>query len=130
MKLAFYIGSKGTIWDKSICSITSSKFSHVELVLDNGKCWSSSTYDKGVRAKYLKLSKDKWVLTNCPEVSEQIFLQNNGKKYDYIGLIGTVVRSPIFSSKSKWHCSEIIAEALGLADSWKYTPEDLYRIYK
>lgn len=133
-KLAFYRGKYGTIWDKFICLVTGSEFSHVELCFQEsvgniGRCWSSSTYDNGVRQKWLSFN-EKWVLVDLPsEVSEQLFIQENGKLYDYVGLLGTIVQSPWFSRQRKWFCSEIVAEALGLKDSWKYSPEDLHQKY-
>lgn len=129
MTLNFYIGANGTIWDKFICAVTRSKFSHVELVFSNGLSWSSSTRDGGVRQANIRYT-DHWVSIPCPTVSEKLFLQEKGNQYDYIGLLGTVIKTSIFSSKHKWFCSEIIAEALGLENSWKYTPEDLYQLYK
>lgn len=131
MNLVFYKGEYGTIWDKFICLVTRSKYSHVELQLDSGKCWSSSTYDGGVRYKYIDTYTGHWDTIPLKfQVSEQLFLQEQGKSYDYIGLIGTVIKVPWFSRQRKWFCSEIIAESLGLKDSWKYTPEDLYQIYR
>ena len=132
-KLAFYKGRYGNIWDKFICLVTRSKYSHVELVYGQRgsiyKCWSSSTYDGGVRLKWMHLD-DKWDIINIPDqVSEKLFIQENRKEYDYIGLLGTVIKHQIFSRRRKWFCSEIVAEALGLKDSWKYTPEDLYKMY-
>lgn len=129
-KLLFFKGSQGNIWDKFICLITNSAYSHVELQFPNGKCWSSSTYDGGVRAKYIDMADGHWDTLECPTPSEKLFLQEVGKEYDYIGLIGTVIRVPWFSRQRKWFCSEIVAEALGLENSWKYTPEDIYQIYK
>ena len=131
-KLAFFKGSLGTVWDRFICLITRSNYSHVELVYEERgnmyKCWSSSTRDDGVRQKWIQVTNH-WDIIECPNVSEQLFLQEQGKPYDYIGLIGTIIPFPIFSRRRKWFCSEIVAEALGLKDSWRYSPEDLYKKY-
>jgi hypothetical protein len=128
-KLIFFKGEYGTFWDNFICFVTNSKYSHVEYMLDSGKCWSSSNRDGGVRFTYIDTSSGHWDELKCPSVSDCLFLQEKGKKYDYLGLIGTIIKSPIFSRQRKWFCSEIVAEAMGLQHSWKYTPQMLYEKY-
>lgn len=140
MYLLFYKGTKAenpraTLWDRIICLVTGSRFSHVELsFVDNDPlylCWSSSTRDKGVRCANIDIRSGHWELVPLDiNTSDEWFIQHKGKSYDYVGLIGTIIKLPFFSSKNKWFCSEIIAEFLGLPSSWKYTPEDLYRNYK
>lgn len=139
MKLLLYKGTKlenpnSTLWDNLICFITRSRFSHVELSyydsLGSHMCWSASTRDNGVRLACIE-AKDNWeVLDLHIDKNPEWFFQHRYKPYDYLGLLGTIIKLPFFSSKNKWFCSEIIAEFLGLKDSWKYTPEDLYRVYK
>ncbi len=126
-QLAFYKGRYGNFWDKFICLVTRSEFSHIEAVFDHTS-WSSSPRDGGVRQTTFKPS-DHWEILPCPELSEKLFLQEKGKKYDWLGLLAPVFQTKIFSSSDKWFCSEIIAEALGLKDPWSYTPEDLYQLY-
>ena len=139
MKLLFYKGTKlenpsSTLWDNLICYITGSRFSHVELStydsFNSHMCWSASNRDGGVR--YVRIEvKDNWEILDLPVHKDpNWFFQHRSKKYDYLGLIGTIIHLPFFSSKNKWFCSEIIAEFIGLKDSWKYTPEDLYQLYK
>lgn len=133
MKLLFYKGKYGNLWDKFICLVSFSEYSHVEVSFGSvdgyHRCWSSSPRDGGVRQARI-LVDDHWDSIEIPNISEQLFLQEKGKSYDYLGLIGTVIQFPWFSRKRKWFCSEIIAEAIGLKDSWRYSPEDLYLIYK
>ena len=119
-----------------ICYVTKSRFSHVELSIfdvdDDHMCWSSSTRDNGVRYKRISISDNKWVVVPIfvyPTNVEEFFTKHKGKAYDYIGLIGTIIYLPYFSSENKWFCSEIIAEFLELKNSWNYTPEDLYIKY-
>lgn len=139
MKLLFYKGTKkenpdSTLWDRLICAITGSRFSHVELSiydsLGSHMCWSASTRDGGVAYRRIINSGNWEVIDLFIDKDHEWFFQHRYKKYDYLGLIGTIIRLPFFSSKNKWFCSEIIAEFLGLKDSWKYTPEDLYQMYK
>lgn len=137
MNLLFYKGTRkenpeATFWDNFICFVTRSRFSHVELATAIGvsmhRCWSSSSRDGGVRCANIPFS-DSWVEIQVQDVDPNWFLPHKGKKYDYIGLIGTILKVPYFSSKDKWFCSEILAEALGLPNSWEFTPEKLYQLY-
>ena len=139
MKLLFYKGRRSenpsaTTWDRIISIATRSRFSHVELSVyssgDNYTCWSSSIRDKGVRCVNIKNDKNRWeVVDISKKVSSEWFIPYIGAPYDYVGLLAPILGNEKFSSNHKWFCSEIIAEALGLEDSWKYTPEDLYRKY-
>ena len=38
-----------------------------------------------------------------------------GKGYDFLGILGFVCRAPILQRRSKWFCSELIAEAYSYA---------------
>lgn len=137
VNLIFYKGSAphATMWDKLICLVTNSKYSHVEISFENidesYKCWSSSNRDGGIRTKWIQIDKESWdIFPIVSEINEEWFLQHKSEKYDYIGLLGTLTNTDWFSSSTKWFCSECIAEVLGLKDSWKYSPEDLYKTIK
>ena len=134
--ILFYKGTrleneKATWWDRFICFVTGSRFSHVEIAWlkqDNVyTCYSASPRDGGVRSTRVNYNTGHWYVIETGEAASLVIISNLGKRYDYIGLIGAVVKLPWFSSKDKWFCSEIIAETLGLKDSWKFTPEDLFR---
>lgn len=141
MKLLFYKGtskenSNATIWDNIICTVTHSRFSHVEISLYEvdgvHTCWSSSSRDGGVRYKSISTGTGRWVEVDVPYVQNptaEFMARFDGKKYDYTGLIGSVLNVHYFSNNDRWFCSEIVAEALGIHKSWQYTPEDLYEIY-
>lgn len=128
-QLAFYKGEYGNFWDKFICLVTRSKYSHIEVIFDNYRSWSSSPRDGGVR-QIIFDHTNRWDLLECPSISEKLFIQEKGKKYDWTGLLAPVFQIEFFSAKDKWFCSEIVAEALGLSDSWRYTPQDLFNMYK
>lgn len=136
MKLLFYKGKSGTWLDKLICYVTKSEYSHVEFVSrDDGtvyECWSSSNRDGGIRKTYITVNPEHWTLLELPTadaVNTNWFLERTGQKYDYVGLLCPILKTSLFSSKSKWFCSEAIAEVLGHKDSWRYTPEMLFQIY-
>ena len=129
-QLAFYKGS-GTLADKAIRVFTGSRYSHVELVLD-GKCYSSSLRDGGVRSKYINLHPDKWdvVGINCREqLAYEWFRTHDGERYDWWGVWRFLL--PLLPNKAdQWFCSEAVAAALGLSNAEDYTPEDLFQGFR
>ena len=132
-RLLFYKGRHpgSSIWDKLICFATNSEFSHVELSLQSDgnayHCWSSSFMDGGVRGKIITIDPAKWVIVDCDRpVNTEVLISQIGKKYDYIGLIGTLIKIRIFESSNKWFCSELIATALGMENAWQQTPKSIY----
>ena len=144
MHLLFYKGTRkenpsSKIFDNLICLITKSRFSHVELAVENKgkfyKCWSSSARDGGVRSTWIDISSDKWVVVDIKREQQRFDIENifnrvRGEKYDYIGLFSTLIKSDALSSPDKWFCSEIISSALGFSKSYTFSPEDLYNAFK
>lgn len=138
--LAFYLGRKeenptSSFLDAITCSLTNSRYSHVELVVGyneenhSGLCFSSSRRDKGVRAKNISFKKH-WELYEIKtkfshDEIENWFSEQYGKKYDYFGALG--VRFSIFKHDPKrWFCSEIIAACLGIENHHRFSPQGLY----
>lgn len=113
MMLAFYIAEKGSIQDRFISYCIKSKYSHVELVLSDGRCFSASPLDNGVRIKNFDLYNGKWDLYRIlkPMNEEKVitFLSNFlGQKYDTLGAIGSGLSLPLYS-KNKKYCSLLLA---------------------
>jgi len=136
MQLLFYKG-RASIWDKFICLITASPYSHVEVVdyidnYNNYVCWSADAWDGVVRNKSISFNPAKWELVKIKDSINTIdwFEQHRNKKYDFLGLLCTITKISLFNTKDKWFCSEIVAEYLGYRDSWKYTPAKLYKELK
>jgi uncharacterized protein YycO len=117
VRLAFYRGS-GKLMDKIIRWWTGGEYSHVEVQFSDGKCFSSSFRDKGVRFKKIDLKPEKWnvvdiSIENEAEVLEWCMTQLH-KKYDLLGVLGYVLtpfRNTV-QSKKRWYCSEICAHIL------------------
>lgn len=139
MDIAFYKGRK-RIFNRLVSWWTQGHYSHCELVEfyhENGsaKCWSSSAMDGGVRSKTIEFNKDHWdiVTINISEEDRekaiQWFKDHEGQKYDYMGLVGFVVAS-VAHTKTKWYCSEAVAESLGVVDSWRIHPNLLHAVLK
>ena len=141
MKLLFYKGRKAEnpssgIWDNIICWVTNSQFSHVEIALgettSHYNTWSSSNREIGVRETWIFKNRTIWTEVDIDEDPAPVlrwFEKHKGEKYDWIGLIGTRIHLKYFRSNNKWFCSEAIADALDIENSWKMTPEKLYLRY-
>jgi uncharacterized protein YycO len=115
----------------AICIRTLSKYSHAELVID-GKCWSSSERDNGVRGKVINLDSGHWDVYpvawqfDDPDKALTWFLDHDGAHYDWLGILRFVL--PFVKQKdNEYFCSEAIAAALGVTDTYKLTPKDLLR---
>lgn len=126
--LALYKG-KGTAMNALVRYFTKSAYSHCEIAIDtkdgygNFHCYSASLRDGGVRHKTMPLPKEKWHLIPVllsPEWVKRFYGNTQGKKYDFLGVIGTVLGIP--HSKSRYFCSEWAAECLGYHRPASYTP--------
>lgn len=144
-KVAFYRGRKNgkgimpsvfRFLDSATRLLTKGPYSHCEIVeeLPDGtyKCFSSSYRDGGVRSKILSLSDNSWDFVDAPFISPEslrlVEFREKGRKYDLLGAAGLVF---LTSQRSdKWFCSEIVAEVIGLKESWRYTPNTLYSVCK
>lgn len=130
MQLAFYKARRGGwkgLFDRAVRWWTSGPYSHVELVLADGTCWSSSNRDGGVRAKWINLTPRHWDI--LPVAGDEraalaFFEQHQGAKYDFLGLFGFILR-PYRGDTRRWFCSEICAVALGYPDGWRFDPNTL-----
>ena len=148
MYLAFYIGKKSenpdtTFFDRLVCFVTGSRYSHVEYVYDYnpatriGKCWASSPRDGGVRRALIALKPEHWDVYKwtgpLPDSLgdgsvEDIFAwftPKEGMKYDWIGAVATIVRL-LKQSETKYFCSEILAEMFGFLKPYLFTPRKLF----
>ena len=129
---------KSRLGDWLTRKVTKGIYSHCELALlqEYGQylCYSSSIRDGGVRQKLMPLPAEKWDLIPLNLSNEQIhqvdafFIRNRGKKYDWLGAIGVVLK--FNQDKNKYFCSEFCAEALGLSEPWRFSPNDLSAILK
>lgn len=134
MKLAFYKGPHAGfagLFDRAVRWWTRGPYSHVELVLSDGVCWSSSARDGGVRSKVIDLDPAKWDLVEVDgnELAARWWFEiHRGKKYDYLGLFGFVWRT-VRSPNSRWFCSEAVAASLGFTQSWRFDPNTLAVVF-
>lgn len=132
MKVAFYKGTRPGlqgIYNRLVRLLDGSKYSHVELLFNDGISASSSYMDGGVRFKVIEFDSKKWdlfELKGYDSVKAKLFFAEHlGQPYDVMGNIKVII--PWWPhSKTKWHCTEIIAEALGLEASYSFGPKKLF----
>ena len=116
--------------------LTKGPYSHCEIVekLPDGtyKCFSSSYRDGGVRSKILSLNQESWDFVSADfvrlETLQKVENSTVGQSYDLLGAMGLVFLTP--QSQKRWFCSELVAEVIGLPESWRYTPNTLYSVCK
>lgn len=132
MYVAFYKGRK-RLFNRLTAWWLGGDFSHCELVLGfdpigRAICASSSMMDGGVRVKHMTLDPSHW---DVVPVSGSLTAawgwmnKHTGAGYDFLGLFGFVARF-VGHDKSKFVCSEAVAEMLGMTDGWRFDPCSLY----
>jgi hypothetical protein len=137
MQLALYKGPADGWLHKLghwiVCTFTSSKYSHVELVID-GVCYSSTMRDTppGVRSKVIDLTSGRWDLYAIEGDEQQAigwFKAHAGQAYDFAGVLRFGL--PFLPQRAdEWFCSESVAAALGVASPEGYTPQSLLDLMK
>lgn len=131
MYIAFY-KAEGNWLNKLIRFVTKSQYSHCELVpeYDETKglgheylCYSSSSRDGGVREKLIDMKPDHWDvfhfemwddLDEDPSLVGWFFEKRDHLKYDWIGAALCTWVAIRIGQKSRYFCSEICAEYLGV----------------
>lgn len=131
--LAMYKGPAPTllrrIVHRLICWRTRGPYSHVELVKDGYLGFSASFLDGGVRRKAIDFNTGRWDMVTVPGDEAKAvawFDAHMGAPYDWFGLFGWVIPWRV-SYRKWWFCSEAVAEAIGMPQSWRTSPNDLYR---
>lgn len=124
VRAAFFVGS-GSLADALIRWRTNSEASHVELFVGDN---SYSSYPGvGVRTVPISsLPKGKWKIVNLPWVNDKdvldFFETTKGAKYDWLGVIVGQAISARIAKKGDFFCSEWCAQAIGMTQTWRYSP--------
>ena len=139
--LALYHGHRGgtgwRVWaarftDGLTRVLTRGRYSHCELAVRlpetaEYECYSASLRDGGVRMKIMPLPSVKWDLIELPDsVGERLhglWQETQSQGYDLPGAFGVVFGLP--ENRKRWFCSEWVGAALGLSESWRFSPNDL-----
>jgi hypothetical protein len=129
--VALYHGPPAKFWlrvaHRIICAVTGSKYSHCEMIDAEGYGWTASYVDGGVRRKQIDFDSSHWDLIELSgdlATAAEWFEAHKGEGYDVFGLLGFVLPWRV-SDRTRWFCSEAIAEALGWPQSWRVGPQDL-----
>lgn len=137
MHLAFYKGlkklnPKANLIDTLVCKWTNSIYSHVEIVFTTGISFSSSPRDGGCRYKAIVYDDAIWdyidlnITKQCEDVIMKFCDSQNGKGYDWSGIILSQVFPLNIDEPNKWTCSELVAKCLNYKHPAKYNPGNLY----
>ena len=138
MKLYFYRG-KGKLFDKLVRIWTSSKYSHVECVIENNTY--TANFDGVKRIKYKYYDPKEWDMIQIGlrdyKKAESFLVEQVGKKYDFKGIFLTFIFPFKSHNRDKWFCSELCAEVLKRDNfelskrSSRYSPKGLFKeLYK
>ena len=145
--LALYKGRRdGTGWrvwaarltDGLTRVLTRGRYSHCEIAVREHTqasvytCYSASIRDGGVRCKVMPLPSANWDLIPLPDSVDgrlkTLWSRTQGQGYDLLGAFGVIFGLP--ENRRRWFCSEWVGAALGLPESWRFSPNDLAAIFK
>ena len=133
VKLAMY-KAPGTLLNRLIRLRTNSPYSHCELLLSDGLCYSSSHRDGGVRRKYIEMVPEHWDLIDMPWADElqikDYWERTKGSGYDWLGVFVGQLFYVNVGTPGLYFCSEWCAAAVGLPGPWRYNPGTLGDIAK
>lgn len=134
MMLALYKGPPVNDWMHSlahwaVCTFTGSRYSHCELFID-GRAYSASARDGGVRAKVIDFTSGRWDL--LPIQGDEAaavawFMEHDGAAYDWAGVLRFAL--PFLPQRrGQWFCSEACAAALGMPGAADLSPQTLMEV--
>lgn len=112
--------------DTAISWYTRSKYTHVEIILEDGYMYSSSPRDGGVRRKLHNRDNSSWDYIELDIDDTNIYefyKMTKDKKYDYVGIFGFVI--PFKDKTDAWFCSEWCVRALQISNvksTWLVNP--------
>jgi len=132
ISLAFLKRDKSSSFmGKVIAWWTKSKYYHTEFIINNR--WVSSMPKQGIVIRELKPLKDKYdykTFTFQLEYEHYTrfikWIENQeGKKYDFVGIVFSQILPFNIDSNNRWFCSELCTKALQLVGSrevYEYKP--------
>lgn len=116
-QMAFYKG-KGRFFDKVVRWWTGGKYSHCELVFSNDTYFSADAWENEVRFKRMFPNPENWdfVALNLTQKEELVVRawcdSQEGKRYDYTGILLSQVMPLHIEDPNRWFCSELCVAAL------------------
>lgn len=93
------------------------KYSHCEFIFKDEQMFGASFTDGRVRFEHYMYGNSHEVYNTNLTNEQEYALRGDcsryqGRRYDYLGLVGFVFKSDDFQHQSKWFCSEIMAYLL------------------
>lgn len=117
MHLAFYRG-EGKIVDRLVRWWTQGKYSHCEMVFSDGMYFSADAWSNKVRYATIKANPANWDFVELginpkEELAVRAWCDSqNGKGYDWVGILLSQILPLKAHSKRRWFCSELCVAAL------------------
>ena len=154
MKIAFYKGKDKKPFYRFLGILvflwTWGKYTHVELIddragidkPDNWNWYSASGITEGVvRMKRVVYIEDHWDVWNIDDIDTELvvnyFKTQDGKGYDWVGIMFNQFLPLRLHSKDKWFCSEIVTRAIQVSSQighelkpYNTSPIRLYKYLK
>jgi hypothetical protein len=104
-------------------------YSHCELLFSDGRSWSASFMDHGVRWKFIDYDDANWDTVILPKHMEKAallwFLAHEGESYDLMGNLHLVIGF-LPESRGKKFCSEALMASLDMDQAWRMGPNAAY----
>ncbi len=136
--ITLQFSSTNALASRAIRFFTWSWASHVDFVLPNGKLYGALGAERGGGVKIHDLQKPKHYTRieryeiDAPDSVIDFALSQEGKPYDWAGVLGFVTRNRHWEEEDKWFCSELAAWSFQKAGvpllnetSFRVTPRDL-----
>lgn len=143
LQVAFYKAKYGDWLDRVIDSCSGfGGHSHVELVFDDGVCFSSSGRDGGVRFKTIDIHSGHWDIVPLPAVTDAqeavmraAARAQLGLPYNFNACLGFILpfvpRNPNARMCSEV-CSDVLIAGGAMArtpkPTWRTSPNDLFKL--
>lgn len=117
ISIAFYKG-EGKFVDRLIRWWTDGKYSHCELVFPDGQYFSADAWQNKVRYEKVNANQENWDFAELDLTAKEELVvrewcdSQEGKKYDYLAILGCQVFRWDIQDKNRYFCSEMLVEAL------------------
>jgi hypothetical protein len=128
---AFYKGTRPGLqglFNRAVRWWDNGRYSHCELVFSDGLSASSSFIDGGVRFKAIDYDNERWDIVQLPAQLEADarawFEEHRGAGYGVMANVRFVLDF-LSAERKQFNCSGAFAAALGVTDSWRFTPNML-----
>lgn len=124
------------IGSKAISFFTWSWASHVDFVLPDGRLFGALAFGNGSCVQFHPMknnySRVERYVVDAPDDVLKFAIEQEGKPYDWQGILGILARNRRWEEDDSWFCSELVAYSFMKAGvpllnetSYRITPRDL-----